>query len=89
VPEGIVPGDFVLMNNDWAATVGLVYKIASGHAHVWWYVHEKVDQRPWVVGKEHSVSDLKLVAQGTAIPDSMMMLRSENFSTTPFRIRLS
>lgn len=56
---------------------------------MWWCVREDLEQGPWVVGKEDLVSDLKLVEKGTFVPDSMMMLRSENFPNKAFRIRLS
>ncbi len=81
--DSIEPGEFVQMNGDRAKTAGLVYRIASGKAHVWWCVREGV------IGKEHPVSDLKRVGKGTFVPDSMMMLRSENFPNKAFRIRLS
>jgi hypothetical protein len=85
--DEIVPGDFVLMNVDWATIVGLVYKVVSGRAHVWWYLGEKLDQRPWIVSKEHPVSGLKIVGEGTVIPDSMMVLRSEHSFNSAYRIR--
>jgi hypothetical protein len=84
--DEIVPGDFVLMNNDWATTVGLVYKVVSEHAHVWWYVREQLEHRPWIVSKEHPVSALKVVKKGIAIPDSMIVLRSESFPNKAFGV---
>jgi hypothetical protein len=50
---------------------------------------EDLEQDPSVVGKEHPVSDLKLVEKELLVPDSLMMLRSENFPNKAFRIRLS
>jgi hypothetical protein len=85
--EDIAPGNFVQMLGESDSThIGLVHKIISQRAGVWWYVGERATQNPWVADREHPVAELKIVEEGkegVIIPESMLELRSKNFPQFP------
>jgi hypothetical protein len=81
-------GDFVLLNKAGATDVGLIHRIEGGEAYVWWRERgkDKLDGRPVVMDQRHKLSELK-VARLSDIPQSMHLLRVDNFPGKTFRTR--
>ena len=85
--EEIVRGDFVQMNRQGATTVGLVHKVESGRAYVWWRTRDKADGRPEIVDEVRPAAELRIVRDGFSIPSSLILLRLESIGDTAFRVR--
>jgi hypothetical protein len=85
--EEIVRGDFVQMNRQGATTVGLVHKVESGQAYVWWRTRDKADGRPEIVDERRPTAELRIARESFPIPNSMILLRVESIGDTAFRVR--
>lgn len=87
--EDIRQGDFVQLDKPGAKTVGLVYRVEDGQALTWWHDGDSPVGRAITNQDKRPISDLKIVSESVFIPQSMRVLREENFPRTTFRVRRS
>lgn len=85
--EEIVRGDFVQMNRQGATTtLGLVHKVESGRAYVWWRTRDKADGRPEIIDEVRPAAELRIVRDSFSIPNPLILLRLESIGDTAFRV---
>jgi hypothetical protein len=85
--EEIIVGDFVLMNKPGARTVGLVYLIEAERARIWWHAGDTLG-RAEINEDSRPTSELKVFdGPDYLIPNSMVVLRNEEFPGKSFRVR--